>query len=279
MLIAQLTDLHVCSAGRPAARVVETNMLTERALRAVAGLRPAPDFVVISGDLTENGLIDEYKNLAALLERYLTMPIFVVPGNHDRRSNLRQILPHLPGVSSDSRFIQYVVEEFPVRLIMLDTVVPGHAHGELGPERLDFLDRSLTAAPHRPSLVVMHHPPFRCGVASMDSIHLRDSAAFTSVIARHQQVDRILSGHHHRMIIGRVAQAIAMVAPSIAHQWILDFDAAAPAALVMEPPAFMLHHWAREEGMSSHAVYVESYPGPFPGLTDPEYPGHGGAVS
>ena len=56
MLICQLTDLHVRPKGQTANRVSETNMMTERAFRAVAAFRPRPDVVLITGDLTECGL-------------------------------------------------------------------------------------------------------------------------------------------------------------------------------------------------------------------------------
>jgi 3',5'-cyclic-AMP phosphodiesterase len=63
MLIAQLTDLHVRPRGKPANRVVETNMFTERAFRALAAFAPRPEVVLLTGDLTERGLDEEYANL------------------------------------------------------------------------------------------------------------------------------------------------------------------------------------------------------------------------
>jgi hypothetical protein len=273
VLIAHLTDLHVRPAGMPANRIVETNMLSERALRALAAYRPQPDIVVISGDLTENGLEAEYVLVADMLRRHISVPVFVVPGNHDRRGPLRAGLGHLPGVAADPHFIQYAVEGYPVRLIMLDTVVPGAGHGELCADRLNFLDRTLQAMPTAPTVVVMHHPPIVCGIAHMDTINLRDSAGFSDVIARHAQVERILCGHHHRPIVGRVAHAIVSVAPSVAHQVELALEPGAPGAMVMEPPAFQLHLWRQESGIVSHTAYVEGYPGPFPFQVDPDYPG------
>ena len=117
MLICQLTDLHVRPVGMPANRVSETNMFTERAFRAVARLNPRPDVVLITGDLTECGLDAEYAYLNRLLRKLQPMPVFVIPGNHDRRDNLRKALKHLPGVVADPHYVQYAVDDFPVRLI------------------------------------------------------------------------------------------------------------------------------------------------------------------
>jgi 3',5'-cyclic AMP phosphodiesterase CpdA len=273
MLICQLTDLHCRPPGLASNRVSETNMLTERAFQTVAGFSPKPDVVLITGDLTECGLPAEYAMLAGLIRQYFNVPVYVVPGNHDRRGNFRAALGHLPGVTHDPEFVQYAVEDHPVRLVMLDTVVPGAGHGALSPAQLDWLDRTLAEAPEKPTMIGMHHPPFACGIAHMDRIALQDPAAFGSVIARHPQVERIVCGHHHRPIVARVAQAIASIAPSVAHQVELSLAPEAPATFVFEPPAFQLHTWSAGAGFVSHTAYVERYPGPFPFLTDPDYPG------
>ena len=70
MLICQLTDLHVRPSGMACSRVSETNMMTERALRVVAAFRPAPDVVLITGDLTECGRNDEYDMVARCSDAY-----------------------------------------------------------------------------------------------------------------------------------------------------------------------------------------------------------------
>lgn len=273
MLIAQLTDLHVRPTGKAANRVSETNTFCERAFKAVAAFTPTPDVVLLTGDLTECGLVEEYTNLAAMLRRLLPMPVFVIPGNHDRRNTLREGLGHLRGVTDDPHYVQYAIDDYPVRLVMLDTVVPGAGHGHLNREQLEFLDRTLAEAPDKPTIVAMHHPPFICGIAHMDRINLHNAGEFAEVIARHTQVERIICGHHHRPIVTRVAHAITSVAPSVAHQVEMSLGEHDPAAFVFEPPAFQLHRWTPTGGIVSHTVYVERFPGPYPFITDPDYPG------
>jgi 3',5'-cyclic AMP phosphodiesterase CpdA len=274
MLIAQLTDLHVRPRGQAANRVAETNVFVERAFRAVAAFTPRPDVILLTGDLTECGLDAEYANIAQLIRRYLPpVPVFVIPGNHDRREKLREGLGHLPNVTADPVYVQYAVEDFPVRLVMLDTVVPGAGHGALRPEQLQWLDRTLAQVPDKPTMIAMHHPPFACGIAHMDRIRLQDSAAFVEVVARHKQVERIVCGHHHRAITTKVAQAIASISPSVAHQVEMSLHPDDPGAFVFEPPAFQLHRWTAQDGIVSHTVYVEQFPGPYPFLADPDYPG------
>jgi 3',5'-cyclic AMP phosphodiesterase CpdA len=264
MLIAQLTDLHVRPHGMRANRVVETNAMLERALKHVAALDPAPDAVILSGDLTDMGLAEEYEILADLIRTYLTMPVYAIPGNHDAREAMRQGLGHLPGIADDQTFIQYIVDDLPVRLVMLDSIVPGASHGDLCAARLDFLERALAEAPDKPTLVVLHHAPIACGIAFMDEINLRSATAFGAVIARHPRIERVLCGHHHRPIVARFAGTVVQIAPSVAHQVTLNLAPGAPDSLILEPPAYLLHRWTPESGLVSHQAYVGEFPGPYP---------------
>ena len=274
MLIAQLSDLHVRPQGVPAARVVETNMLVERALAAVAALAPRPDVVVVSGDVTECGRPEEYAMAAELFRRYLTMPVFVVPGNHDRRETFRAGLGHMPGVTDHPEFVQYAVDDYALRLVMLDSVVPQAGHGFLCASRLAWLDETLSAQPLKPTMLVLHHPPMLTGSAGMDGIFLRNTAELGALLERHPQVERILTGHHHRSIIGRLGRAIVIVSPAIVHQTELNLVGGKPDQLVLEPPAYQLHLQLPDGGIATHLAYVERFPGPFPFLVDDDYPGY-----
>jgi Icc protein len=273
VLICQLTDLHVRPRGVACNRVSETNMFTERAFRAVAAFTPRPDAVIITGDLTECGLETEYANVSTILARTLPLPVYVIPGNHDRRENFRAALAHLPGVTAHPQFVQYAIEDHVVRIVMLDTLVPGASHGALSDDQLNWLDQTLAAQPSKPTLIGMHHPPFITGLPHMDTIALHNLDEFRSVIARHRQVQRIVCGHHHRPIVGQCAHAVVSISPSVAHQVELTFNPSDPGAFNFEPPVFQLHAWLGKNGFVSHTIYVERYEGPFPFLTDPDYPG------
>jgi 3',5'-cyclic-AMP phosphodiesterase len=273
MLIAQITDLHVRPRGKPSNRVVETNTMVERAIDVLIALRPRPDVVLITGDLTECGLIEEYEQFKAIVRR-LDIPFFMVPGNHDRRDNFRRALADHPTVVADPEFVQFVVEDFPLRLIGLDTLVPGKGEGALCPRRLEFLEQALARAPAKPTVVFMHHPPFDCGIVHMDRIRLLEGAGrLAEIIGAHRNVERILCGHHHRAIAARFGGTIASISPSVAHQVMLDLSEQHAGALVFEPPAYQLHRYRPDTGVVSHTAYVERFPGPFPFVLEAEYPG------
>jgi 3',5'-cyclic AMP phosphodiesterase CpdA len=264
MLIAQLSDLHVQPQGVLAYGVVDTNPFVTRAFEHVAALDPRPDIVILSGDLTDGGSNAEYDILAEMIRRHLRMPVYLIPGNHDRREGIKARLGHLPGVSSDPKFVHYTIDDWPVRLVMLDSIVPQRGHGELCAERLDFLDRALAARPDQPTLVVLHHPPFLTGIAHMDAVSLREPQAFEAVIRRHPQVERVLCGHAHRPIVMRFGGSLAQVSPSVAHQVTLDLRPDGPATFNFEPPAYLLHHWRPEGRLVTHQAYVGDFKGPYP---------------
>ncbi|WP_333824986.1 phosphodiesterase [Pinisolibacter sp.] len=270
MILAHLTDLHIRPTGLPAYRVAETNKLFARAIDALLALEPRPDAVVITGDLTDCGLVEEYEVLAAQLAR-LPMPVHLVLGNHDRREAFHAVFGEAEGAAPG--FTGFDVAVAGVRVIGIDTVVPGASFGMLCDARLDDLEARLAARPEVPTLVAMHHPPAACGIGHMDRIALMDGAErLAEIIARHPNVERMLAGHHHRPIQSRFAGTILQVAPSVAHQVVLDLSQYGPPAFVMEPAAYLVHALV-DGAVVSHQAYVERHDGPYPFVLDADYPG------
>lgn len=271
MLIAQISDLHIRPHGVLAYGVSETNLFAEHAIHALLRLVPRPDCVIVSGDLTDCGLTEEYAILQELFAR-LPMPVYAVPGNHDRREPFRIAFAsggYLPAEGS----LNFAVDRGPVRIIGLDSVVTGESHGALSPETLAFLDEALSARPEAPTLVMLHHPPFETGIGHMDGARLHEgSAKLESIVARHPQVARILCGHVHRAIQTWFGGTLCQIAPSVAHQVALDIRPDAPSCFVLEPPEFLLHHFGSGR-VVTHTAKVDRAPGPFPFILPQDYPG------
>ncbi len=250
MLIAQISDLHIGPIGSSQDENYRTAHHLEAAVTHLLGLPRRPDVVVATGDLVDGGLPEEYARLRSILAR-LPMPVLVIPGNHDRRETLAAAFADQPWLPQGGGFLHYTLENWPVRVIALDTTVPGKASGEMCAERLSWLDQRLSEQPDRPTILLMHHPPFATGIAAMDEMGLSGKEAFAAVLRRHSQVERILCGHIHRPITARVAGTVATVCPSTAHQIALDLGPERRLAVIMEPPACMLHLWS-PTGLVSH---------------------------
>jgi len=262
MLIVQMSDLHVTSDGRDVCGVVPTNTMAERAVAAILRLSPRPDLVIVSGDLTEHGEPEEYVTLAALLAP-LRMPVYAVPGNHDRREAMRSAFRHAGFLPAQGP-LNFTIDAGPLRIIGLDSLVEGESYGALLPKTLHHLDRALSDAPDRPALVMLHHPPFVCGIAHMDEIRLLDRAEeLHLILSSHQQVSRLVTGHVHRPVLFTFAGIPCQIAPSVAHQVALDLTADGPASFTLEPPAMLIHRFDEAHGLTTHMAYVDAAPGPY----------------
>jgi Icc protein len=263
MLIAQISDMHIRPHGQLAYRRVDTAPFLARCVAQIAGMTPRPDLVFATGDLVDAGHPDEYRHLRELLAP-LPMPLYLIPGNHDKRDALLAEFAEHAYLPRTGTFLHYVLEEHPLRIIALDTLVPGKGSGLMCPERLEWLAARLEEAPGRPTVIFMHHAPFLTGIAHMDRVGLEGSEEMGKVVERHPQVERVLCGHLHRPIQLRWHGTVVMTAPSTAHQVVLDLREDAPSNFVMEPPAFLLHVWREGTGLLTHTSYVGEFPGPYP---------------
>jgi len=181
---------------------------------------------VVTGDLVEHGSTAEYEHLRVLLAT-LVMPFFVIPGNNDSREGMREAFGS-EGYLPRAGFLHYAIEQDPLRIVALDTHIPGEHGGLPCAERLAWFDSALAAAPKLPTVVLMHHPAFATGIAHMDRYGLRDTAAFGEIVSRNRQIECILCGRLHRAIDRRFAGTVAGTAPSTAHQVLLDLEPEAP---------------------------------------------------
>ena len=261
MILCQISDLHIKPERKLAYGVVDTATMLERCVAHIGRLPQRPDAVIATGDLVDGASIAEYALLRELLSP-LTMPLYLMPGNHDERRAMRQVFADHRYLHSRSDFIQFVVDDFPVRLVALDTIIPGQSGGTLCEERLAWLDRAL-AESGKPTIVAMHHPPFITGIGHMDRIGFDASLKLEPIIARHRQVERIIAGHLHRPITVRFGGTVAGTCPSPAHQVALDIAPDGADHFIMEPPALQLHWWNGRR-LVTHTDYIGDFGPSYP---------------
>lgn len=260
--LAQLTDTHIREPGQLAYGRLDTAPYLSAALDTLMRMPQNPHAVILTGDLTDFGHPGEYAHLAELLA-CLKLPFYLMPGNHDDRENLRAAFP-THGYLGSRGFIQYSIKVRDVRLIAIDTTEPGQSSGRLCSWRLDWLRAELAAEPAVPTVIAMHHPPFKTLIEPMDEIGLLEGGdELESIIAAHPSVKRVICGHLHRTIYTGFAGTVASTAPSPAHQVTLDFGSSTDSAWNLEPPGFHLHVWNSTGVMLTHAVPVGQFEGPF----------------
>ena len=138
MIIAQISDTHL------ALDIADTDQRIrdfELTIADINALDPAPDVIVHTGDIVHNGRPDEYAQAVATLAK-ARAPVYVLAGNKDDRANLRAAFSPRGYLAPDSDFIDYAIEDYPVRLIALDTLSSTGNKGDFCPERVKRLIRS-----------------------------------------------------------------------------------------------------------------------------------------
>ena len=265
MLLAQISDLHIKRPGALAYRRVDTAAHLERCVARLVALEPRPEAVVVTGDLVDLGSLAEYELLKKLLAP-LTMPVYLLVGNHDERTALRAVFDDHPYLHTGGEFVHYAVDVGPLRLVALDSQTPGQSNGHLCAARLAWLEAQLGQAQGQPVVLALHHPPFVSGIGHMDRQRLdhESTERLAAIVSRYSNVERVICGHVHRPIFTRFAGTIACAVPAPAHQVALDLRENAPSAFRLEPPAFALHQYAPETGIVTHHAYVDEGEGPFP---------------
>jgi len=256
MIIAQITDLHY---GGGSGCFKDSNVERLRSIRsAIAELRIAPDMLVITGDLTEDGTTEQYLKLKDELAALKT-PIFLALGNHDNRSAFSEVFPHY---ALQDGFVQYTIDDQPVRIIVLDTLEEGRHGGAFCESRGEWLETELAKQPNQPTLIALHHPPIASGIDWLTADPNADWVRrLNRIISKYDNIVHMISGHIHRTIHTKFAGTTLSVLDAIAPQVALELgtiDENKPdnrILLVEGRPAFALHVWDGQ-ALTTHVQHI-----------------------
>ena len=214
-VLLHVSDTHLRAAGSRLFDVVDARDRLARALDAIEASGIAPDGVVFTGDLADLGEGEAYADLRELVEPFaarLGARVFWVMGNHDDRGQFRrELLDQFPGRVPLP--VDRVDELDGLRLVTLDTSVPGFHHGELRPSQLDWLADVLAAPAPLGTIVAMHHPPVPSVLPLAGSVELRDQSRLAQVL-RGTDVRAIIAGHLHYSTFATFAGIPVSVASS-----------------------------------------------------------------
>ena len=245
MLVAQLSDTHILShdSDQPAA-----DIRADCLARCVADInRQAPEAVVLTGDTVQHGRPDEYARLRELLAP-LGAPLHIVPGNRDDGDAMRAAFPDRAYLRRGHGFLHYVIEDFEVRLVGIDSTLAGERKGRFCDERQAWLDGVLAAVPDRPTLLFIHHPPFDVGEHYVGGYRRAgEASALEAIVRRHTQVAGLLCGHVHWPVSRAWAGTQARIVPSVA----VDLRKGVDETKVHGRPVYYLHRVSGAGGLAS----------------------------
>jgi 3',5'-cyclic AMP phosphodiesterase CpdA len=195
-VLVHISDTHLLGGGRALYGKVPVEQRLVEALRRIEAGPVKPDALVFTGDLTDLGEPDAYRRLRAAVEpvaQRMGAELIWVMGNHDERAPYASLLFDEPETDAPQDRVHDIGG---LRVISLDTTVPGYHHGELTRAQLDWLAGVLaTPAPHG-TIVAVHHPPVPTPLEVMAVLELHDQPALAEVL-RGTDVRLILGGHLH----------------------------------------------------------------------------------
>ena len=250
MIIAHISDTHLALDKPDAERRMRDFALT---IADINALDPPPDVIVHTGDIVHNGHADEYAQAAAFLAQ-ARAPVYVLPGNKDDRVNLRAAFSAIGRLARGSDFIDYAVEDYPVRLIALDTLSPGNGRGDFRREQAEHFIELIDAEPNRPIAVFTHHPPFEVTVGP-DRFHfeaMESMSRLRDALQRCERIIAVFSGHVHRAAAGEIGRIPASVVPCIATT-LRKGDYPPP---MKTRPVYHLHHFDPAWGFATESRIV-----------------------
>jgi len=262
MLVAQISDLHIRPQGEKLYDYIDTNSLCARHVAYLNHYSEKLDALIITGDITNCGCPDEYAMAARILGQ-LDMPVYLIPGNHDQKENFLEGLGELyPYLGNTPQAMTYVVDDFPVRMVFLDSSLEGEIKGRLTRASLEWLDHILSQQPDVETAVFIHHHPLASGCRHMDTIRCTNGPQLIDILKDHPQVTRLFCGHTHRAIVQTIGPLLIMTAPSACHQ--VPFDTRDPNGFYsLEPPAMLVHRFTPETGLVTHMASLAPFDGPF----------------
>lgn len=256
MIIAQISDTHIALDTPDADQRMRDFAST---IADINALEPQPDVIVHTGDIVHNGRQDEYARAAATLAG-ARAPVYAMVGNKDNRANLREAFSAGGYLAPDSGFIDYAVDDHPVRLIALDTLSAGSNKGDFCQERVRNLIGMIDAETTKPIAVFTHHPPFEVMVGP-DRLHFESREIMSRLRRALQHSGRVVavfSGHVHRPAAGHVGGIPATVMTSIA----TTLRKGAYPAEAEGRPIYYLHRFDPVRGFATETRIVGKRPLP-----------------
>jgi 3',5'-cyclic-AMP phosphodiesterase len=160
-----------------------------------------PDVILITGDLTDEGLSSQFKRASIEIKRLIDIchNVIILPGNHDYRHTGYLLFKKFFSSSFSARRISNVYSFNRTLIITLATARPDRDEGEVGHRQKLWLEKILNNEKYRKhtKIVAMHHHLIGVPDTGTDKIVIVDAGDILRTCLQYK-IDLVLCGHKHR---------------------------------------------------------------------------------
>lgn len=268
MKIIQITDTHLRGDNLLSFGKCNTSETVKKAMEYFQNMpeKDLPDFFIATGDLADNGNHTAYGKVHDYFAS-LPRPVYCVPGNHDNRVDMLRLLGSkmCPVKEDIAPYICYTIEGYPVRVIVIDTIVQGKHWGGITEKVAAWLEAKLDEQPRKKTLIFTHHPPFDAGMGFMDE-GFENVGLLEEILVRHKNHVQLCCGHMHRDISTKWKGVPVTVSAPICMLMELDFTEAGGDRFWLGDPRYTIYHLYHNQ-INTHSCTIPThatYEGPFP---------------
>lgn len=249
MYIAQISDLYIAPKNDETANAIKMVTNLKKCIAHINKRTVKPDLVLITGNITNNGSVDACIHARELLDQ-LDCTYKLVPGPNDDRRITLSIFEHACA-NEVGGVLSYVVNDYPLRLIGLDSMGHNGTGGFICPKRQDWLYGNLAEMPSQATLIFMHHSPINLGVSEIGEEPLGNALQLGQIISSFTNIKGIICGHvnfaSHTSWHGTVISTAPSMGIPLAHDSVEDVD---------DAPAYNMHHFTKNEDLVSRTIYL-----------------------
>lgn len=255
MIVAQISDTHIAAGNKKTFGVAPMAENLIRCVSHINALKPNPDLLLLTGDITNDGALEEAQRAATILAQ-VKIPYYIVPGNHDDREVLNSVFGHQVCPLNADGFMQYEINGYDLRLIAMDSLSLMAPGGEICPKRLAWLEERLAQSDKRPVMIFLHHPPAKFSVPETDIDGFIGADQLGDLLMKHDQVERIICGHIHLPALTSWKNILVSTAPSIGMRLTIDLTLEKDSQFIIEDPSYHLHYWTPDKTLITHTMVV-----------------------
>lgn len=257
MLIAHLSDTHIVDDNESLSPISSMSHNLSECINYINGFIPKIDLVMISGDIVNSAKYSEYLKAYKLFCKF-KIPFYVLPGNHDNPKTLKVVFKeHFPCLDESIEVYDYIIEEYDLRILALDSSQKKHAGGNLSTSQLDWLDRKLSEQPLKPSVIFLHHMPVNIGISETDIDGFIGKEKLASIVQSNSQIKTIACGHVHLKVDTLWQGTLVSSAPSIGLGLVLEMNLDLNSKFILSKPMFQLIQLNKENNLACFNIIVD----------------------